>query len=132
MFYDGLTLKFFPILIHRYNSFNRPLKDLYCLIFSFNLNFTASSLRRNSNFTFKYFPSEYSQLSLLTRDLLSKLLLSFCRQIIKYHIVYWLTRSFHVPWFLSSIPMKAADFLFFLNFSGLFLAFLRDVSRFRK
>ena len=28
--------------------------------------------------------------------------------------------------------MEAADFLFFLNFSGLFLAFLREVSGFRK
>ena len=29
-------------------------------------------------------------------------------------------------------PSEAADFLFSLNFSGLFLAFLREVSGFRK
>ena len=59
MFYDGLPLEFFPILIHRYNSFNRQLKWLYCLILdgfniSFKLNFTVSSLRRNSDLYFQF------------------------------------------------------------------------------
>ena len=48
MFYDGLPLEYFPTLIHRYNAFNRQLKGLYCLIFTFNLNITASSLLRYS------------------------------------------------------------------------------------
>ena len=86
MFYDGLPLEFFPILIHRYNSFNRQLKGLYCLIFSFNLNFTVSSLRRNSkeNLRRNYLLSLSKQTfaASLTRDL-STFILFFCRKCFK-------------------------------------------------
>ena len=68
MFYDGLPLEFFPILIHRYNSFNRQIKGLYCLIFPFYLNFTISLLLRNFDLFIYLQLFSRRELSLLSLD----------------------------------------------------------------
>ena len=113
------------VIIHLIGYIKACIASFGCLNISFNLNFTFSSLRRNSDLlsTFKHFPGEYSQLPLISRDLLSTLILSFCRRSSKSHIVQCQSVGF-LPIVLQFDPQwRQLIFYSFLIFQDCFWLF---------